>query len=280
MPESLIAVVDKHHGLGNDFLVLDLARNPELVDPGRFAVAWCDRRRGVGADGLLVLGWVGSPDQTTEISMVLFNADGSRAEMSGNGIRCLVQAAFRSQRRTTGATYVVHTDAGRREVAVEPTSASEIHALVGMGQPQHLEQPEGWSELGVHPDRPVSHLGLGNPHAVVGVDDVTVVDLEALGARVPDVNLEIVEPGPEPDAITMRVHERGVGLTQACGTGASAAAVAAVSWGLVVQDESGVIVHMPGGDVRVRVPRDGAEVVLGGPATHIAEIRLAIEASS
>ena len=94
-----------------------------------------------------------------------------------------------------------------------------------MGDGRALAEPAGWETLGCHPDRPVAHLSLGNPHSVVGVDDVAAVDLLELGAKVPDVNLEIIEPGPEANAVTMRVHERGAGITAACGTGACAGGV-------------------------------------------------------
>lgn len=272
MSVNPVTRIDKHHGLGNDFLVVEAAGLRGGVEPSTLARSWCDRRRGVGADGLLMLDWLGDPASTLEISMILFNADGSRAEMSGNGIRCLVHAAFRSQHRSEPVTYQVSTDAGLRRVAVELRDHRSIDASVGMGVPEVLEEPPDWSALGVHPDRPVSHLSLGNPHAVVGVDDVDVVDLLGLGQRVPQVNLEIVEPGPEPDAITMRVHERGVGITEACGTGACAAAFAATRWGLVAPGRDGVLVHMTGGDARVVVPRDGSEVTLIGPAVHVATI--------
>ena len=90
-----------------------------------------------------------------------------------------------------------------------------------MGAVGELPEPAGWAAIGTDPDRPVAHLDLGNPHTVVAVDDVAGVDLLALGRQVPDVNLEIIAPGPERDAITMRVHERGAGITEACGTGAA-----------------------------------------------------------
>ena len=123
---------------------------------------------------------------------------------------------------------------------------------------------------GADPNRPVMHLSTGNPHAVVGVEDVAVVPLKELGERVPMVNLEIIEPGPESNAITMRVHERGAGITQACGTGACASAWAAVQWGLVSGKANDVVVHMDGGDVRVRVndPAPG-RVTLIGPSEHV-----------
>jgi diaminopimelate epimerase len=99
------------------------------------------------------------------------------------------------------------------------------------------------------------------------------VDLLALGRIVPSVNLEVVEPGPEPDAITMRVHERGAGITEACGTGACASAWAAAQWGLAVPLDGEILVHMDGGDARVRLhhPSPG-RVTLVGPAQYIATV--------
>jgi diaminopimelate epimerase len=123
------------------------------------------------------------------------------------------------------------------------------------------------------------HISVGNPHSVVGVEDVAIVPLKELGEKVPQINLEIIEPGPEVNAITMRVHERGAGITQACGTGACASAWAAVQWGLVPASANEVIVHMDGGDVQVRVnePKSGS-VTLIGPAQfmskHAVEISL------
>jgi diaminopimelate epimerase len=153
-----------------------------------------------------------------------------------------------------------------------------VSATVDMGMVDELGEPDGWSDLGCHPDRPVSHLSLGNPHSVVGVDDVTVVDLVALGEKVPQVNLEIVEPGPESHAITMRVHERGAGITEACGTGACAAAFAARSWGLVASSEREVVVHMDGGTATVGFdPDEPRRVALTGPATHIATLQVVVD---
>lgn len=267
----------KHHGLGNDFLVVF---HPGVADLPALARRVCDRRRGVGADGLLIA-------ETAEgftAEMTLFNADGSRAEMSGNGIRCFAQAL--ATRRGDLAPQRILTDAGERNVVLATTDrADTIEATVSMGAVTTLAEPSGWLELGAHPDRPVAHLGLGNPHSVVGVDDVAAVDLAALGAKVPHVNLEIIEPGPEPHAITMRVHERGVGITDACGTGACASAWAAVQWGLVAASTEEILVHMDGGSARVAVhrPDTGPEpgphlgtVTLTGPATYVATIEIDI----
>jgi diaminopimelate epimerase len=116
---------------------------------------------------------------------------------------------------------------------------------------------------------------MGNPHSVVGVDEVGEVDLGNLGAKVPHVNLEIVEPGPELNAITMRVHERGAGITAACGTGACAAAFAARSWGLVTPTEPEVVVHMDGGTATVSFSSDAPDrAILTGPAAYIATIEV------
>jgi diaminopimelate epimerase len=265
-------VLTKHHGLGNDFLVLDLDQDPSLsshFDGEELARRWCDRRFGVGADGLLTFRVV----DDRRLAMVLHNADGSRAEMSGNGIRCLVQAAHRRLAGADGAEYVVDTDAGERVVTVDSGSESDtVQIVVDMGPVADAAEPANWSTLQCHPDRPVRHLSLGNPHSVVGVDDVDAVDLLDLGSRVPQVNLEIVEPGPESNAITMRVHERGAGITLACGTGACASAEAALAWGLVPATASEVLVHMAGGDARVRIDRRSRRATLIGPATFVASI--------
>jgi len=263
-------VVTKHHGLGNEFLVLDvaqLAAEPNLdstkIDWSNMAQQWCDRQDGVGADGLLLL----TRHEEFKLEMQLFNQDGSRAEMSGNGIRCLAQAAFDADGYSESVSYTVATDAGIRVVDVEPVSQDEVRASVDMGKIETISEPENWSTIGSDPNRPVMHLSVGNPHSVVGVEDVEVVNLLEIGRKISQVNLEIVEPGPESDAITMRVHERGAGITQACGTGACASAWAASKWGLVPASVREVLVHQPGGDASVRLnhPQRG-HVTLIGPA--------------
>lgn len=273
--------VSKHHGWGNDFLVVDVT-DPGAVpsDISRFDLArtLCDRRRGIGADGLLFMEVRGSG----ELGMELVNADGSNAEMSGNGIRCLVQAAHRTMHcgpepETWPIHYRVHTQAGVRGVDVlGPEAAGVLSLSVDMGTVADIAEPENWSAVGCHEDRPVRHVSLGNPHSVVGVDDVSSVDLESLGKFVPDVNLEIVEPGPEFDAVTMRVHERGAGVTMACGTGACAVAEAAIAWGLVPRSVSAVRVHMPGGEATVVIDPDSRRATLIGPATYVGTITVEV----
>jgi diaminopimelate epimerase len=254
----------KHHGLGNDFLVWiggDVDGAPEL------ARRWCDRRRGIGADGLLI-------DDGASGRMVLFNADGSRAEMSGNGIRCFVQAVGGGR----PGFYEIETDVGRRIVEVtESNDPRTVTASVDMGVVAECDAPVGWADIGADPLRPVAHVSLGNPHTVVGVDDVWEVPLEELGARLTSVNLEVIAPGPERHAITMRVHERGAGVTEACGTGACASGWAAVKWGLATPLNGEILVHMDGGDATVKLDiADQGRVTLVGPATYIATITLEV----
>jgi diaminopimelate epimerase len=268
--------MSKHQGLGNDFLVYDIRQGLPFSegDPdtqwASLARDWCDRRFGIGADGVLLLGREG----TNQLTMVLYNADGSRAEISGNGIRCLVQAAYWQDHIDGPATYVVNTDAGMRTVEVlEGSSSSNVAQLsVSMGVVSDIAEPSNWAALQCNPDRPVRHLSLGNPHSVVSVEDVADVDLQTLGALVPHVNLEIVAPGPEAHAITMRVHERGSGITLACGSGACASAVAAKAWGFVPASAPEVLVHMDGGVARVRIDATTSQATLIGPSVFIANV--------
>ncbi len=257
----------KHHGLGNDFLVVF---SPDVEDLADLARRMCDRRLGLGADGLLVA----TDAEGYAAKMTLYNADGSVAEMSGNGIRCFAQAV--AARRGDLGPQLILTDAGDKVVTLATTDdPSTIMAQVEMGPVDVLAEPEGWAAVECHPDRPVAHLSLGNPHSVVGVDEVVQVDLLDLGGRIPHVNLEIIEPGPESNAITMRVHERGAGITAACGTGACASAYAARSWGLVPPIEPEIVVHMDGGTATVSFDDSTPpRAVLTGPATHIATIEV------
>lgn len=257
----------KHHGLGNDFLVVF---HPDVSDLPALARQLCDRREGLGADGLLI----GESAKGYAAQMLLFNADGSRAEISGNGVRCFAQAL--SMRRGDLEGRRILTDAGERVVTLAATDdPSVVEAAVDMGEVTMLPEPLNWALLACDSMRPVSHLAVGNPHSVVAVDDVAAVDLLSLGQFVPQVNLEIIEAGPQPDAITMRVHERGAGITQACGTGACAAAWAAAQWGMVARDLEEIVVHMPGGSARVRLHQPAiGRVTLVGSAKFVATINV------
>jgi diaminopimelate epimerase len=277
--------INKFDGWGNDFLVLDLADLPPgggadlgagaAPDWPALARTWCDRSTGVGADGLLLSERI----DDVNVRMKLYNSDGSSAEMSGNGARCFAHALFRADDARGERTYRLHTDAGERAVTVGAQSSDSAMASVDMGEVTRIDAPEGWDKIGAHPDRPVMHVSVGNPHTVVGVEDVAVVDILSLGRMIPQVNLEVIAPGPEMNAVTMRVHERGAGITQACGTGACASAWAAVWWGLVPQatERCEVLVHMPGGDalVTLNAPSRG-RVQLTGPTTFVGTYEVAL----
>ena len=277
--------VSKFDAWGNDFLVLDLADLPPgggadlatgtTPDWPSVARAWCNRTSGVGADGLLLL------DRIDDVNarMKLYNSDGSSAEMSGNGARCFAHALFRADDARGERVYRLHTDAGEREVTVGRHTDDSVMASVDMGEVTRIEAPEGWDKIAAHPDRPVMHVSVGNPHTVVAVDDVGIIDLLSLGRQIPQVNLEVIAPGNEMNSIIMRVHERGAGITQACGTGACASAWAAVWWGFVPQqlERCEVLVHMPGGDavVTLNAPSRG-RVLLTGPARFVGNFEVAL----
>jgi len=261
----------KHHGAGNDFLVLlDPDGNRPLS--GSEARALCDRHRGVGADGVL-RATRPDPSQTQAVlCMELRNADGSPAEMSGNGIRCFVQAAVRAGWVEPGLVPVA-TVAGLRTVDYRESATPGLaHAAVAMG------------EAALGPEEPVAavpgarvarFVDLGNPHLVVlgePVDDAVVAALgPALSRRHgAGANVEFVWAGGLPGDLRLRVWERGVGETQACGTGACAAVAAAASWGLVADRAT---VHSPGGVLEVTLSGDG--IVLAGPTQHVADVVVA-----
>jgi diaminopimelate epimerase len=260
-PSSGVLTVSKYHGLGNDFLVvLDPA-----VAPGRdVARRLCDRHRGIGADGLIV-GRSRPAGEDSRLSFQLFNADGSEAEMSGNGLRCLAHAALDAGLVSVGAPFAVMTPAGRRSVLIE-RPGPEVWVRVDMGKVT-VRGPADRCNVG-HGQLLVD---VGNPHLVVAGGDPSLVDVSGLGARLEatdpaGLNVEFVALGPGPDEVTMRVWERGVGETEACGTGACAAAVAFHHWGRV---GAVVTVHQPGGPALVEIATDGS-VRLSGPSVLVA----------
>lgn len=253
----------KHHGLGNDFLVLLDPEGRQPIDAD-IAVAVCDRHRGVGADGLIRV----TPGDREPFAMELRNGDGSRAEMSGNGISCLAQAVVRANNGAHGAVRV-ETDAGVRVVTVVEAIDGRRHLMrVAMGTPRLGDELEEW--VGGEILRAVA-VDVGNPHVVCQVAaGGDVPDLGRFGQLVDSstpggTNVEIVRPGDD-GSIRMAVWERGVGLTQACGTGAVAAAKAAHEWGLA---PSSVTVHQPGGPARVEL---GDPTHMTVPVVAVAEV--------
>jgi diaminopimelate epimerase len=250
----------KYHGVGNDFLVVI---DPPIAPDAGLARRVCDRHRGVGADGLIVGRTLGGPEEV--LSFQLFNADGSEAEMSGNGMRCLAHAAFDAGLVAVGAPFGVATPAGRKEVTIQ-RAGDVVWATVDMG----LVVVQGEA------DRcNVGHgqllVDVGNPHLVVAGADPVTIPVGELGPKLEatqsgGLNVEFVTLGPGADEVTMRVWERGVGETQACGTGSCAAAAAFHHWGRVGRS---VTVHQPGGAVAVTIG-EGGQVDLAGPSEFIA----------
>jgi diaminopimelate epimerase len=253
----------KVEGLGNDFLLLDVRHCPLDLEPlAARAPMLCDRRLGVGGDGLLVI----APPRTPGAAgtMIVVNHDGSRPEMCGNGLRCV--ALFLAN---TDPEVLVDTDAGPRACRV-------LHRAVD-GRSGEVEVDMGPAlHLGPHriADREFLAVSLGNPHVVtfVGRDEDPEALARELGPgierdrRFPDrTNVEFARLEAD-RSLTLWVWERGCGITAACGTGACATVAAAARQGLVAPDTA-VRVQLPGGPLQVRLAGD--RVWMTGPARQV-----------
>jgi diaminopimelate epimerase len=259
----------KYHGLGNDFLVLVDLEGRSTVD-GATARALCDRHRGVGADGLIRV--TAATDVAADVVMELWNADGGRAETSGNGLRCLARALMDAGAVPPGPLRV---RTGAWVSVVRPHPDGGLSADMGAAVLDGRTWPDepllrSGTEPVVPGDRRHVRVNLGNPHLVVEVDDPAKVELAEGAPGLRDLNVEVVAAGPGPHELTMRVWERGVGETAACGTGSCAAAVAARGWGLVGDR---VTVHQPGGALDVELLADGT-IRLVGPAELVATVEV------
>jgi diaminopimelate epimerase len=262
-----VTLLSKHHGLGNDFLV---AVEPQRALATTDALAWCDRRRGVGADGLIQAEALSADGSLW--SMTLWNADGGRAEISGNGIRCMAQAIVMRAGLEEVQPLSIRTDGGMRQLEIWPDRESGVHhAKVSMGPASAGPAPyDKWDAFGLQPIRQQT-VNIGNPHLVVEIDDPERIDLASIGPEIEasydaGINLHFIRI-EDPSTVSLYVWERGAGITQACGSGASAAAWATNQWGLT---DSSITVRQPGGDAIVDVTSD--EVFLTGPTTYVASI--------
>lgn len=271
----------KMHGLGNDFLVVD-----ERTDSGHnwseLARRLCDRRRGIGADGILLIGEASSGG----LRMRLFNADGSEAENCGNGVRCVALLAAR--RHLAGPRVTWETGAG----PVATLVGDDGMVTVDMGAPRFAPADipvdvQGSDALDVHVELPdavvrASCVGMGNPHCVVLVDDVEQAPVEEWGPLIENhrlfparTNVEFVSV-VSPRHVLQRTFERGVGETDACGTGACATVVALRRRGLV---ETAADVTLRGGDLRIEWPDEGP-VLMTGPAELVYEGDVVVESDA
>ena len=251
----------KSHALGNDFLLIDVAEIGSGTDTAALARAVCERHRGIGADGLLIFA-----RSEGRVSMRLLNADGSPSEISGNGLRCL--AAWLAHTGATGEM-VVDTDAGRKRLQLLERSGNRYTFSAAMGQPEQIAL-EKIAVNGV--DVEAVTLRVGNPQCVV-LGEVSTARLHTLASalavhpRFPEgtnVELATVET---PERVRILIWERGVGPTEASGTGACAAAVAAIAYGGASRE---VAIYSPCGTQHVAWREDG--LYLTGWAEIVAEV--------
>jgi diaminopimelate epimerase len=262
-------------GTGNDFVLVDGFREV-VTDPKWVATMLCDRRWGVGGDGLLLL----LPDEGSSIRMRMFNPDGSEAEACGNGLRCLVKYDF-DHGHASGRTLAVHTMAGPRQAEVALENDLVISVRVGMGHPstRPADVPvefDGEDALKVRIEAAGrtfegTALSMGNPHFVIFVPDVDGVDVLTFGPAIENhpifpsrTNVEFVQVVSTSE-VRQRTWERGAGETLACGSGACAVCVAASTHG---KTERKIQVRLRGGDLGLDWTESG-EVFLEGPAREV-----------
>jgi diaminopimelate epimerase len=261
----------KLHGLGNDFLVLvdRPADSPLRAEQAR---RWCDRHTGVGADGLIRVTPAGpGEDGIPGFVMELLNGDGSRAETSGNGLRCLA-LALRLEGLLPADEVRISTDAGARWAKIGPLGPDgSASVTVEMGEASLVQETEVSG-------RRAELVDVGNPHLVVLVDDLDRVEVEVEGPAEEHrheggLNVNFVAVADR-GRIRLRTWERGAGATLACGSGSVAAAAALRGWGLVGDQ---VAVDNPGGEVTVVLTgadRFRPEALLTGPAQLIARVEV------
>jgi diaminopimelate epimerase len=260
-----ILPIAKLHGTGNDFVLVEERPGFGPEEAREISSSICERRAGVGADGMILLG----PSKEADARFVLFNPDGSRAEVSGNGLRCA--AKFLADRgRIRGEVVRLETDGGVREARVARARGEVVEATVEMGTPL-FEGEE--IEISAH-DRSfrADAISLSNPHAVVFLDEpLESFAVDRYGPaierhpRFPDrVNVHFARACGR-DALEIRTWERGAGETLSCGSGACAAAAAAIRRGLA---RGPVVVHARGGDLNVAWDGRGS-VELAGPVAEV-----------
>lgn len=276
----------KMHGAGNDYVYVNLF-DQTVDDPAACARAVSDRHTGIGSDGLILLSPV-RPGVDADVRMRMFNADGSEAEMCGNGIRCLCKLAH-DHGLCTANPMRIETGNGVLSVAYTTDAGGKVDQVtVDMGAPivrpqdvpvdtEHLTatgQPQTFELSSAANDRKVTatFVSMGNPHAVVYCPKVAEVPLDRFGSDLEThvafpqrINVHIVQVNT-PTELTMRSWERGSGLTQACGTGAAAVCVAGVLTG---RSERHVLIHLPGGDLKLEWRQADNHVYLTGPAVEV-----------
>ena len=267
----------KMHGIGNDYVYVSTFDQPTPADPVALARAVSDRHFGIGSDGLILI----TPSDKADARMRMFNADGSESEMCGNGVRCV--AKFVHDRGiATRPNVSIETGRGVLNLELESEGGLARSVRVDMGTPILRARDIPTTLPGDPPievplevvgrEYRVTAVSVGNPHAVVFVDDVANFPVERVGAAIEvhpafprKVNVHFVRVIRRSEVI-MRTWERGTGITLACGTGACAVCVAGVLSG---RTDRAILAHLPGGDLRLDWPADDASVFMTGPATEV-----------
>jgi diaminopimelate epimerase len=267
----------KMHGIGNDYVYVSTFDQPAPSDPEKLAIAVSDRHFGIGADGLILI----MPSERADARMRMFNGDGSEGEMCGNGVRCVAKY-IRDHGLVAQDRVTIETGRGVLTLDLEIADDTVRRVRVSMGTPIFDPARIPTRLVGRPPvDAPlqldgrefaVTAVSMGNPHAVIYVDDAEAFPLETLGPQIENhpafprrVNVHVVEVYG-PDEVRMRTWERGSGITLACGTGASAVCVAGALTG---RSSRRILAHLPGGDLELEWLEDGAPVFMTGPATEV-----------
>ena len=266
----------KMHGCGNDYVYVNLFEE-QLENPAEVSIKVSDRHFGIGSDGLITIG----PSDVADFRMRIYNADGSEAEMCGNGIRCVAKYVY-DHNLTDKTEITVETGAGVLTLILYPENGKVQQVRVDMGEPvlTPVEIPVVSDNDRVI-DEPIEVGGktwnmtcvsMGNPHAVVFVDDTASFPLETYGPlfenhqRFPKrTNTEFVQIISRTE-VNMRVWERGSAETWACGTGTCACVMACILNG---KTEDKVLVHLRGGDLTIEYARATNHVFMTGPATEV-----------
>ena len=259
----------KMHGLGNDYLYVYDEVPPDIAE---LSIRLSDRHFGAGSDGMIYIG----PSDVADFKMRIFNADGSEAMMCGNGIRCVGKYVF-DKGLTTKTALSIETLSGIKTLGLKVRDGRVCQATVGMGK----AVVEDDMVLAVNgSDLVCTPTSMGNPHAVIFVEDAETAPVDSIGPLVEHhelfpggVNVEFVNVLSAYE-LRMRVWERGSGITMACGTGACASVSAAVSKGHCAFGTP-VTVHLDGGPLHVTVNED-FEVTMTGPATTVYEGEVAL----
>jgi len=266
----------KMQGIGNDYIYIDCTKEevlkPEEISP--FAVKFSDRHFGIGSDGVILI----KPSETGDFFMDMYNADGSRGKMCGNGIRCVAKYVY-DKHLTDKTELEIETLSGVKKISLVIKDGEAVRAIVNMGKPilETDKIPVLWSDKKLVNEAiavggrlyNITAVSMGNPHAVVYVKDIEKLPLEQLGPLFEkhklfpeSVNTEFVEILNRTH-LRMRVWERGSGETMACGTGACATVVASVLNGFC--DRKATVI-LNGGELDITWREDTDEVIMEGPA--------------